>query len=100
MKIFNMDDCTWVAAENLDDAWRAFAEFYGYDLTPEGIEEARTDNQGIEPEELSDEALDRYRFFDDMDDPESSDSRTFREQLALMQQRGDTFPCFFATTEY
>jgi hypothetical protein len=103
IKIFNMDDCTWVAAANLDDAWRAFAEFYGYGTTEADIQRAREDSQGFEPEEVADAELDRMRFIDDQGDPSPETTRTFREQLAVMKGAdpdGDRFPCFFATTEY
>ncbi len=101
IKIFNMDDCTWVAAANLEDAWKAFAEFYGYDIsTPAGIEEARRDNQGYEPEELTDEDLERLQFVDDVGEPTPETTRTFREQLDAMKAGNpNQFPCFFATTE-
>lgn len=103
IKIYNMDDCTWIAAENVEDAWRALAEFFGYGESEAGVAEAKGDNQGFEPEELTDADLDRLRFVDDQDDPSPETTRTFREQLAAMMGAdpdGDRFPCFFATTEY
>lgn len=97
IKIFNMDDCTWVAAVNADDAWRAFAAFLGYD----SVEEVRADNGDYTPGELTEADLDRLRFVDDMDDPTPETTRTFREQLAAMLSADpNQFPCFFATTEY
>jgi hypothetical protein len=112
IKVFNMDDCTWIAAANLEDAWRGFAEFMGYDTTtPHGVEEARKDNPGFEPEELTDADLDRLMFHHshDLSDPCPSGDRgqedtdcpiSFRQQLERMKQAGATFPSFFATTEY
>jgi len=109
VRIFNMDDCTWIAAANIDDAWRGFAEFYSYDIsTPAGVEEARSDNHGYEPEELTDADLDRLTFHahdlgdscNGKDDEGRACPVSFREQLERMKLEGVTFPCFFATTEY
>lgn len=105
IKIYNMDDCTWIAAANLEDAWRGFADFLGY-----GIEEVREDSQGFEPEELTDEDLDRLKYHlhdlgdycpsGDLGDENADCPVTFREQLERMKRKGAAFPCFFATTEY
>jgi hypothetical protein len=110
MKIFNMDDCTWVAAENIEDAKRALAEIHGYGDTEAGVASVRADFKDYEPEELSDEDLDRLKFHTHpLEDPcPSGDAGledancpvTFREQLESMKRAGATFPCFFATTEY
>jgi hypothetical protein len=110
VKIFNMDDCTWVAADSLESAWQGFLQWLGYDVsTPEGMAAARKDYEAYEPEELSDAALDRLKFHTHpLEDPcpsgdlgqEDADCPiTFREQLERMKQSGETFPCFFATTE-
>lgn len=106
MKIYNMDDCTWIAAADVDDAWRGFAEFMGYKGAG-AVEEARADHADYIPEELTDEQLDRLTFHaHDLSDgcPEGinpcPEACTFREQLAHMERQGESFPCFFATTEY
>lgn len=97
VKIFNMDDCTWIAARTLDDAWKGLADFFGY----KSVEELRADYVDYTPTELIDEDLDRLCFVDDVDGPAPESGRTFREQLdAMIASNPNQFPCFFATTEY
>jgi hypothetical protein len=98
IKIFNMDDCTWVAAKDVDDAWQGLASWMG-----QSVEETRADYEDKDnpPQELTDADLDRLKFVDDMGESSSETTRTFREQLSVMMEADpDQFPCFFATTEY
>lgn len=92
MKVFQLNQSDWWAGSDLDSVIAAFRAELGADAT--------IDN----PHELSDEELDRLKFVDG-DDPINSDGtpggwRTFREELARSVAVGQTFPCFFASTEW
>ena len=93
MKIFKLNDCDWYAAEDMESAIQQIMHDTG---------NTREDCVDYSAHELTDEEMDRLRFMDDREgDPESAGtSRSFREQLALMVERGETFPCPFATTEF
>jgi hypothetical protein len=54
----------------------------------------------IDFEEVTEDQLDRLMYFDDIENQETSEKRTFREQLALEIERGETVPEFFASSEY
>lgn len=87
MKIFQMNDCDWMAGEDLESVTADYLENYtGGQTAEEAFEDA--------PFELPDEALDRLRFRE-----EDGVRRTFREQLAFLIEGGQRFPCFFASTE-
>jgi hypothetical protein len=95
IKVFRLDDCTWWAGADLEsciaDAMRE------YQLP-------RQDVANADAHELSDEELDRLNFVDG-DDPINTDGTTgvtltFRQALARCVARGDSFPQFFASTEY
>jgi hypothetical protein len=95
IKIFKMTDCDWWAGLDLESCIADTVREYGLPR-----------DEAVDPNahELTDEELDRFKFIDG-DDPINADgtpggSRTFREQLALQVNRGDTFPQFFASTEY
>lgn len=93
IKIFQMNDCDWWAADSLESAIQDCMEQYGY--TREQVEED-------EPRELTDEELDSLQYTDDPSDSEA-ETRTFREQLKVMQQEPEKYtphPCLFASTEY
>jgi hypothetical protein len=95
IKVFQVNDCDWVAAETLEDALAFYAkEFFAGDLEeafPDGESEA------AEAAEVTDAGMDRLKFHDDDD---RSITRTFREELQRRIDAGDTFPQFFASTEY
>ena len=57
MKIFAMNQCDWMAAENLESAAAAYLKDYASDYDPE-----------CDPHELTDEDMDRMRFHDDEDE--------------------------------
>ena len=84
MKVFQMNDCEWWAAEDLESAKKACMEATGL---PE-------DEACDDPHELSDEAMNRLIFHDD------NETRTFKEQLDRMIVEGTEFPVFFAMTEF
>ncbi len=89
IKIYQMNDCDWVAAENLQDAKKALSECIGDDA----------DELVEDPFELSDEQMNKLKFVDDLYDRENSDERTFKEQLEIMITNGEKFPCMFASSE-
>jgi hypothetical protein len=93
VKIFKLNDCDWYAAEDMESAIKQIMCDTG---------NTREDCVDSSAHELTDKEMDRLRFVDDIEnDPEAAgSSRSFREQLALMVERGDTFPCPFATTEF
>ena len=91
MKVFAMNEYDWMAGESLESATEMYLKEYADGLP---ADEA-LDN----PHELIDGLLDRFRFHDaDADGPESY--RTFRQELDRRVAAGETFPCFFASTEY
>lgn len=90
IKVFAMNDCDWMAGESLESVKAAYMAEHAYGL-PE--DEAMDD-----PHELTEAEMDRLRFHDDEAKPE--DYQTFRQRLNFMVNRGDDFPCFFASTEY
>ena len=103
MKIFNMDDCDWVAAETPDDAIKAWAAYAGMKL-----DEARM-RAFSPPRELSEDQLDSHQYILDevedkdlyKEDPDGEPSLySFRDRLIWLIRTGHKFPCFFASTEY
>lgn len=89
IKIFAMNDCDWMAAETSEDAVREYKEnFSGGDFDDSG------------PVELSDAEMDRLVFREDEEDGSTVEDISFREKLNRMIAAGETFPCFFASTEF
>ena len=93
MKIFKLNDCDWYAAEDMESAIQQIMHDTG---------NTREDCVDSSARELTDDEMDRLRFMDDRENDEDAKdgSRSFREQLALMVERWDSFPCPFATTEF
>lgn len=92
IKVFKLNDCDWWAGSDLDSVVAAYKEQTG--------EDAELDN----PHELNDAAMHKLKFVDG-DDPINADGTpggeiTFRDELDIMIRRGDSFPCFFASTEW
>lgn len=87
IKIFQMNDCDWMAGETLGGCIAEYALNY----------DGHIDREEFEPCEVPDAKLDRLSF--DYDGEDSVD-RTFRQQLQFMIERGDKFPTFFASTEF
>lgn len=87
MKIFRMDDCTWMAGATLEDCTAEWVEHYGGEI--------------IEGEfaPYEETALDKLIFFDEDARGGIGKRRTFREELDRLIASGETFPLFFATTE-
>ena len=90
MKIFKLNDCEWVAGENLEDCKKFLCN-----LTQSPEDEVIDD-----PYELSEEQKENLIFKEDNYNKDSSVKRTFKEELELLIKKGKKFPCFFATTEY
>lgn len=86
MKVFQINDCDWVAAETLEQAvaW--------YQATGEAPEDEY---------ELDAEEMQRRQFLDTdgVFGPEKA-VYSFQAALALMTADGDTEPFLFASTEY
>ena len=93
VKIFKLNDCDWYAAEDMESAIQQIMH---------DTDNAREDCVDCSRHELTDEEMDSLQFMDDreIDEDAEDGSRSFREQLELMVERGDSFPCLFATTEF
>lgn len=89
MKIFKLNDCDWYAAKDMKSA----IEQIMFDMSDTC--EFCVDSSA---HELTDDEMDSLKFVDYTDSPTTT--RTFREQLVIMVERGDEFPCLFATTEF
>lgn len=95
-KIFRVSEFDYVVAETMEQACKELSDHLG-------LGDDDSDWWG-DSRELRDDELDSLMFTDG--DPEASakkrakySSRTFREQLKLMVERGDGFPCMFATSD-
>ena len=94
MKIFKLNDCDWYVAEDMESAIQQIMH---------DTDNAREDCVDSSAHELTDDEMDRLQFVDDggvIDEEAEDGSRSFRVQLAVMIERGDSFPCLFATTEF
>ena len=98
MKIFKLNDCDWYAAEDMESAIQQIMH---------DTDNAREDCVDSSAHELTDDEMDRLQFIDDRenypmygDEAAEDGLRSAREQLALMIERGDSFPCLFATMEF
>lgn len=83
VKIFQLNDCDWWAAESLQDAKDDYIATVGDDY--------EFDN----PHELDEVTMDRLRFYE-----EDGSYRTFARELRRRIKSGQKFPCFFASTEW
>lgn len=84
IKIFAMNDCDWVAARTVDEAISFYLHLNG-------------ENE-LEAKELSGSELDEHSYFQEHE--EKRTHTTFRNQLRKMVAAGQSFPAFFASTEY
>jgi hypothetical protein len=89
IKVFQLNGYEWWAGEDFESCVaRAMAD--------EGLE--REDLLDGEEHELTETEMGKLIFHDEGD--EAPSCRTFARELARTIDRGATFPCFFATTEY
>jgi len=92
MTVFEVTDVTdWFAgetAEQVKEAARTY--FLETGMSVDEVDECLYET----PIALTDEQMGLFRFCD------GDDVWTFVEQLRLMMERGETFPCFFASTEF
>jgi len=100
IKVYQLNDCDWWAGHDLDSVKLAYARDVGF----ETVAEAEAANVFYCMHELTAEEMAAQKFVDG-DDPINADGTPggelpFREALQRMIDRGDTFPCFFASTEY
>ena len=96
MKIFQMNENDWVAAESLHSAIQGLAEVFGN--TVEEIKDEFLDD----PRVLSEQEMDKLMFVENMEeeeDPAKWIQRTFREELQLRISRNEEFPQLFASME-
>lgn len=97
IKVFAMNDCDWVAAETAEDAVALYMKETG--LSREEALEGKD-----QPDEMTEAQMLEEKFLayeeDDEGDPLSPTTRTFREELDRRLAAGETFPCFFASTEH
>ncbi|MEO4029983.1 hypothetical protein ABH313_18335 [Chromobacterium vaccinii] len=85
VRVFEMNDCDWVAARNKEDA----IQFYGDIAMPEDFENVQ---------ELSAQQLDSLQFH--VDDDRRGQTITFRQRLQQLVDAGETSPQLFASTEF
>ncbi len=99
IKIFQLNDCEWMAGEDLESVIQDyFKNYISEEVRPE-IREVFL----YEAEELSDEDMDRLKYHDIEGDLAGDGVKkiyTFREALNKMLEKGDKAPFYFASTEY
>jgi hypothetical protein len=97
IKIYDMNDCDWCAAENAEGALIALAMQFGYSDVEKYVEDYPDARETIR--ELSDEQMNRLilTYEDDNFEPQE---QTFAAGLQRMISEGKKFPAFFASTEY
>ncbi|AVG17803.1 hypothetical protein CFN79_19085 [Chromobacterium vaccinii] len=84
VRIFEMNDCDWVAARSKEDA----IQFYGEIAVPEDFENVQ---------ELSAQQLDTEQFH--IGQTRYSPTISFRQRLQQLVDAGEPVPQLFATTE-
>ena len=90
IKIFQINDYDWVAAETIDEAIACACSTFN--LSEEEVYDESAAG------ELSEEKLDEYKYYltDDTDGP----SRTFKQELESRINDKQEFPQVFATSEW
>jgi hypothetical protein len=93
VKVFRLNDCDWYAGASIGECVADYVKTVGIAIEEAVDKDAR---------ELTDADMERLKFHDFEDEGESGKVvvRTFKEQLALLIERGVEFPTFFASTEY
>lgn len=92
MKVFNINDNEWVAAETQAEALAEWMGMMGY--KPEDLDE------DFSISEVSERDLKKLIFYLDIENPDSSTKRTFEEELKRRLNNREKFPQYFATSEY
>lgn len=87
MKVYELTEGTWWAAETLEEAVQDAMNTMGL---------SREDAVDSDAHELTPEEMEYYRYQDE----DEEESITFKAQLERMIAREVHFPCFFATSEY
>ncbi len=88
IKVFKVDDFTWVAARNGVEALECLK-------TITDVEE------DAEAEELTFHQMKHYTFHEEENDEDGDPVfKSFEQKLAEMVANGETFPTFFASSEY
>ena len=105
IKIFEMNDCDWYAAATVEEALRAMADTLCFPATPEGIAAMREEHGVAEPVALDADALSSLQFRDEDDEDCDEDGPKFRvisfqQRLDELIAAGESFPCFFASSEF
>lgn len=93
VKVFAMDDCTWWAAESVEAAKADY-------LKETGMTDKEAFGGGEYPQELSELELVAAIFHESEFNSDDQDEWTFSDELYSRIKAGQTFPQFFASTEY
>jgi hypothetical protein len=98
IKIFKIGDYDYVAAENVDDAFKCYADMMG------GSEEADEIRQIGDFHEIGDFAMDKITIREEECEDEDGcemdqDERTFRVELQRLVNVGSKFPVIFCSSE-
>lgn len=96
VKVFQMNDCDWVAATPTLEEAKAFY------IEMNSVRDSEREELVDGAEELTSEDLDRKKWSDIEGEFAAAGTKfTFREALSLMLERGsEAVPFFFASTEY
>lgn len=92
VRVWQMNDCDWVAARSLTDAIDCYMQFSGA---------LREDVLAEEPRQLTDADMRRLTFFCDEDEiPGVPKRHAFAVELKRLEEAGAAFPRFFASTGF
>lgn len=109
VKIFDMDGgMTWIAAQNRFDALLGMSKYWGYSDREFGhflldqFSDAHNKLDFSKVREISSEEYINLKFAEDDEDgnERKGEVKTFRQKLDEMIRDNESFPCFFATSEY
>ena len=91
MKIFNMNDVDWYAGETGEECLKELQSVAEY--TDEEIQELIGDGY---PVEVPEDKMKKMKFYNE----ETDKTNTFQEELQRLIDLDETFPRFFASTEW
>ena len=97
IKVFKLNEYDYVAAETMEDAKKCLAESISNGVVDQDFEDEYIDS----PHELTEIEMDKMKL-SDLDDPNKKDdpAPTFKQALQDMIESGETFPTYFASSEY